>query len=86
MTNYIRHLQLHIGFGKSITWTDNNEIPPGHKMSFKESLHILSTDIFVKLIVPSWAMGLTPHTRRVRTAFDEVEVCDILRRDAFIFC
>ncbi|KAG6849999.1 hypothetical protein H0H93_002789, partial [Arthromyces matolae] len=37
------------------------------------ALHIVSTDVFLKLIVPSWALGLTQRFRNVRLAFDELE-------------
>jgi hypothetical protein len=63
------------GFGRRIAWSDNTIVPPGHDMSFKESLNIISSDVVLKLLVPSWAMGLTPRLRRVRAAFDEIEVC-----------
>lgn len=52
-------------------------IPPGHTISFKESLHIVSTDMLLKLAVPSWAVGLNKKFRRVDTAFKELRVRDL---------
>ena len=43
-------------------------------MTFKESLHIVSTDVWIRLLVPGWAMGLTQRTRNVCIAFEEFEV------------
>lgn len=62
------------GFGRRISWTDDQKVPPGHRIAFKDALHIVSTEIFVKLAVPKWAMGLTQRFRNVQTAFDELRV------------
>lgn len=43
-------------------------------MTFKDSLHIVSTDIFARLIFPKWAMVFTAKLRKIRLAFDELEV------------
>jgi len=61
------------GFGRRITWNDDLKIPDGHKMTFKDSLHIVSTDVFFKLIFPRWALGLTERLKKVRIAFDELD-------------
>ena len=63
-----------LGFGRKISWTDDMKLPPGHQLTFKDALHTMSTDIFLKLIVPGWAMGLTKHLRHVRQAFIEMDV------------
>ncbi|KAJ3514323.1 hypothetical protein NLJ89_g2441 [Agrocybe chaxingu] len=60
------------GFGRNVSWKEDVVIPPGHQMTFKDALHIVTTDIFVKLIVPDWAMRLTPRLRRAKLAFDEL--------------
>jgi hypothetical protein len=66
-----------VGFGRKISWRDDQAIPIGHRMTFKEALHIVSTDMILRLIVPEWAMGLTTRLRNVRVAFEELEVCTI---------
>lgn len=63
------------GFGHRITWTTDLDIPPGHQMSFKDALRILSTNLTLQLILPSWAKNLTENTRKVQLAFTELEVC-----------
>jgi hypothetical protein len=62
------------GFGRKISWQEDTMIPVGHQMTFKDALHIVSTDIFLKLIIPAWAFGLTRRLREIRLAFDELEV------------
>ncbi|KAF8895566.1 cytochrome P450 [Infundibulicybe gibba] len=39
------------GFGRSISWEEDSTIPPGHKLSFKDALHIVSTGVMTKIIV-----------------------------------
>jgi cytochrome P450 len=41
-------------------------------MTFKDALHVVTTDFFVKLFVPDWAMGSTQRLRTARLAFDEL--------------
>lgn len=43
-------------------------------MTFKEALHLVSTDVVLRLIFPNWAMGLTKKLRKVRLAFEELNV------------
>lgn len=43
-------------------------------MTFKDSLHIVTTDFFFKLILPDRAMGLTARMQRTRKAFEELRV------------
>jgi hypothetical protein len=63
-----------IGFGRKASWRDDQAIPVGYRMTFKEALHIVSNDMILRLIVPEWAMGLTERLRNVHVAFEELEV------------
>ena len=63
-----------IGFGSRATWSSDLVIPAGHQMTFKDALHILSTNLYLKIILPNWAMYLTKHTRKVDLAFAEMKV------------
>jgi hypothetical protein len=65
-----------VGFGRQVTWTSDLVVPPGHQMTFKDALHILSSKVILKVIVPNWARNLTEQTRRVHLAFTEMGVCD----------
>ncbi|KAH9074315.1 cytochrome P450 [Lactarius deliciosus] len=60
------------GFGRRVTWTSDLTVPPGHQMTFKDALHIVSSNLILKMGIPNWAMKLTEHTRRVNLAFDEL--------------
>lgn len=62
------------GFGRQISWKEDDTLPPGHQLTFKNALHIVTTDIFLKLIIPDFALGLTKRFRDVRLAFIELEV------------
>ncbi len=57
-----------------MTWTSDLVIPPGHQMTFKDALHIMSTNLVLKIILPNWAKYLTKHTRKVDLAFTEIKV------------
>ncbi|GLB37532.1 putative cytochrome P450 [Lyophyllum shimeji] len=61
------------GFGREISWKDDDVLPTGHKLTFKNALHIVTTDIFLKLIVPDRALGLTKRLSNVKLAFEELE-------------
>jgi hypothetical protein len=64
-----------LGFGRRVTWTSDLVVPPGHQMTFKDALHILSTNLIQKAIIPDWAMHLMKHSRKVELAFQELKVC-----------
>ncbi|RDB24803.1 hypothetical protein Hypma_007792 [Hypsizygus marmoreus] len=61
------------GFGREISWREDDSVPAGHQLTFKNALHIVTTDIFLKLIIPDGALGLTKRFRDVRLAFNELE-------------
>ena len=63
------------GFGRRVTWTSDIVVPPGYQMTFKDALHILSTNLIQKMIAPDWAKHLTNHSRNVELAFRELKVC-----------
>ena len=65
-----------VGFGCQVTWTSDLVVPPGHQMTFKDALHILSTNVILKIILPGWAKNLTERTRKIDLAFTEMEVCN----------
>lgn len=63
------------GFGRPIGWSDDLAVPPGHRMSFKESLHLVSTGIFLKAFLPKWLTSWAPtrRIREVKIAYEELE-------------
>jgi hypothetical protein len=58
-----------------MTWTSDLVVPPGHQMTFKDALHILSTNLIQKIVLPDWAKYLTSKTRKTDLAFKELKVC-----------
>lgn len=60
------------GFGRQVSWEDDNSTPPGHKMPFKEALNITSVSLRVKILLPRWATYLKSSWRRASIAFDEL--------------
>jgi len=63
-----------LGFGRRVTWTSDLVVPPGHQMTFKDALHILSTNLIMKIILPGWTKNLTKHNRKVQQSFVELKV------------
>ncbi|KAI0066645.1 cytochrome P450 [Artomyces pyxidatus] len=59
-------------FGRRISWTDDS-IPEGHRMSFKDTLHTVSSDIIFLVIVPKWAMNWMKRTRKLQVAYEEMK-------------
>jgi hypothetical protein len=64
-----------LGFGRRVTWTSDLVVPPGHQMTFKDALHILSTNLVQKILIPDWAKHLIKHSRNVELAFRELQAC-----------
>lgn len=62
------------GFGRKISFSDDLRIPPGHKMSFKDALHYVSTNMIIPVMLPAWALNLTEHLRTVRDSVKELRM------------
>ncbi|KAK0437997.1 cytochrome P450 [Armillaria borealis] len=70
-------IALHVigitGFGRKMNWQADSIVPPGHTMSFHDTLRLVSTGLILKMVIPRWAMGLTRKWTETRIAFDELE-------------
>jgi hypothetical protein len=44
-------------------------------MTFKDALHILSTNLILKIVLPDWAKYLTKKKSETDLAFTELKVC-----------
>jgi hypothetical protein len=42
-------------------------------MTFKESIHAVSTKVAFKLLFPRWVFGITAGLRHLRDAFDDFD-------------
>ncbi|CAL1699490.1 unnamed protein product [Somion occarium] len=62
------------GFGRRIGWNDEMVAPPGHKLTFKDTLDIVSRGVLLKAALPTWALYATKRTRAVKIAFEELEL------------
>lgn len=67
------------GFGYQIDWEDDGVLPPGHKMTFKRSVEIVGSKLFVRLLCPGWILEWAPiqAIRDVRDGFAEFRVCPL---------
>ena len=80
---FFHSLTHFLGFGRSVSWKeDDTNIPPGHTMSYKDALHICTTDFTFKIAIPGWALGLTSRLRKVKLGFEELHV---RHRNPFFF-
>jgi len=63
------------GFGHQISWEDE-EAPPGHDISFKRSIEIVGTGVFIRALCPKWLLEWAPtrKIREVRDGFAEFRV------------
>ncbi|KAI0739045.1 cytochrome P450 [Daedaleopsis nitida] len=61
-------IALHVigaaGFGRRMSWIDDNVAPPGHSLTFKEALHEVSYRLILHAIFPDWI--LRNGTRKMR--------------------
>lgn len=62
------------GFGKRTTWDEDLFVPEGHKMSFRTALSTVCKDLFLKILIPRWASGLTQRYRNIYTAYNDLQV------------
>jgi hypothetical protein len=69
------------GFWYRISWNDN-QVPAGHKLSFKQSIEIVGARLFTKLLCPKWIFEWAPTQkfREARAGFTEFQVRTPLTR------
>ncbi|KAI9063783.1 cytochrome P450 [Trametes sanguinea] len=61
------------GFGRRITWNEDAVAPPGHEMTFKDALNVVSRNLFYQVLFPRWLLRIgTPAMRRFDTASREL--------------
>jgi len=62
------------GFGKRVGWDEDEVIPPDHKLSFKDALHTVATNIPLRIVLPKWAFQLRKAWRHAKLSFDELDL------------
>ncbi|EKM77565.1 hypothetical protein AGABI1DRAFT_93293 [Agaricus bisporus var. burnettii JB137-S8] len=48
-------------------------IPAGHRMTFKDSLYIVTTHVIPKVLLPGWVISLREETRQIDMGFKELK-------------
>ncbi|KAF8494795.1 cytochrome P450 [Gautieria morchelliformis] len=61
------------GFGQRLSWGEDKEIPPGHRMTFRAALHTVSSHIMVQIVVPKWAYYFSKTFRHYQDSVDELQ-------------
>ncbi|KAF8494809.1 cytochrome P450 [Gautieria morchelliformis] len=61
------------GFGQRLSWGEDKEIPPGHRMTFRAALHTVSSHILVQIVVPKWAYYFSKTFRHYQDSVDELQ-------------
>jgi hypothetical protein len=66
------------GFGHTIRWEDE-EVSPGHRLSFKQAVEVVSAGVFLRVLCPKWIYEWAPtkRIREVRDGFTEFRVCSL---------
>ena len=69
-------LALHVitaaGYGYQFDWEASGEIPPGHELSFKDSIHVTLDNLVTLIAVPSSLLNLPiEHLRKTKQAYQE---------------
>ncbi|TFK60268.1 cytochrome P450 [Pluteus cervinus] len=59
------------GFGQTMSWKDEQTIPPGHKLSFQKATKLTISNLFLNLLIPDWLPSFTERLRTARLAFSE---------------
>ena len=57
-----------------MTWHQDRMIPKGHQMSMKDALHLVSTGLTAKIMLPDWSLKLTKRLQSIRIAYEELQV------------
>ena len=66
------HVISSAGFGKSFDWLSSDEIPPGHQLSYVQSLRSILESLLPLIIFPRWALNL-PIKRLKETQLAYIE-------------
>ncbi|KAF9255705.1 cytochrome P450 [Marasmius fiardii PR-910] len=61
------------GFGRRISWVEDQVVPAGHQLTFKDALETVSHNTFVKFLLPDLILRTTKRFRKARLAFSEIE-------------
>ncbi|EJF57962.1 614/534 cytochrome P450 [Dichomitus squalens LYAD-421 SS1] len=61
------------GFGRRMSWSEDQVAPSGHSMTFKDAMYEVSHHLVLKVLFPDWLLRWgTPAMRHFATAHDEL--------------
>ncbi|CCL98273.1 uncharacterized protein FIBRA_00267 [Fibroporia radiculosa] len=63
------------GFGRRMSWKEEGTIPSGRSMTFKDALHIVSGNLALKVVFPTWLLKIAPFkiARKFNAAYIDLE-------------
>ena len=83
------HVIAAAGYGCQFEWESSDVIPPGHGLSFRESIRITLDNLITLALVPSWLRKLPiKHLQETQAAYVEFgkylqNLVDLGKRDEF---
>jgi len=77
MTDVTFELALQViasaAFGYSIAWKDEDNVPIGHRMTFKRALNHVCKDLLQRMVCSDRVLGLWERGKAIKTGFEELE-------------
>lgn len=66
------HVITAAGYGYPFEWESSADVPPGHQMSFRDSIHVTLDNLVTLIAVPRWLLKLPiENFRRTELAYNE---------------
>jgi len=84
------HVITAAGYGYPFEWESSTEIPSGHQMSFRESIHMTLDNLVTHAALPKWLLKLPIRNfPRIAQAYNEFEkylreLIDIGKREQMV--
>lgn len=81
------HVIMAAGYGYRFEWESSASIPPGHQLSFRDSIRITLDNLITLVVVPPWLRKLPiKHLRETQLAYMEFgkylqDLVDLGKRD-----
>jgi cytochrome P450 len=81
------HVITAAGYGCRFEWESSDVVPPGHRLSFRDSIHITLNNLITLVVVPPWLRKLPiKRLRETQLAYVEFgrylqDLVDLGKRD-----
>lgn len=64
-----------LGFGRFISWDeDDQDVPPGHKHSFRHAIHTFTKRLPIKIFTSEWMSPFSTVIRETHEAYQDLNV------------